>query len=92
MKTYNEEFKLKLVQLYNAGKSVQELCDEFEVKSKTLYAWIKKYNTTDKDTLQAKPQVTDAEIEIIRLKKILEEKEMELDILKQAALIMGRKK
>ncbi len=48
MKTYEEDFKLKMVQLYNAGKSVQSLCSEFELKSQTLYAWIKKYNTTGK--------------------------------------------
>ncbi len=92
MKKYKEDFKLKMVQLYNAGKSVQSLCDEFELKSQTLYAWIKKYNTSDKKKLEDNPQLSAAEIEVIELKKQLKEKEMELDILKQAALIMGQKK
>ncbi len=65
MKTYKEEFKLKMVQLYNAGKSVKVLCEEFEIKSQTLYAWIKKYNTTDKNKLENTPQLTPVEIENI---------------------------
>ena len=92
MKQYKEEFKLKMVQLYNAGKTVNELCGEFDIKSQTMYAWIKRYNTVDKQKLEDKPQLTVAEIENIELKKQLAEKEMELDILKQAALIMGQKK
>ncbi len=91
MKTYKEDFKLRVVQLYNVGKSVQELCKEFELKPQTVYAWIKKYNTTAKETLDAKPMLSDKEVEIIRLKKELERKNMELDILKQAALIMAQK-
>jgi transposase len=92
MKTYTEEFKLKMVQLYNAGKSARSLCDEFDLKIQTLYAWIKRYNTVDSEILAEKPQISAFEIEIIELKKLLAEKDMELDILKQAALIMGRKK
>lgn len=92
MKTYSEEFKLKMVQLYNAGKTVASLVEEFELKSQTLYAWIKKYNTTDNKKLVDNPQLSDAEIEVIELKKQLAQKDMELDILKHAALIMGRKK
>lgn len=91
MKAYNEDFKLRVVQLYNVGKSVQELCTEFNLKSQTVYAWIKKYNTTDKEVRDAKPMLSDLEIENIRLKKVIERKDMELDILKQAALIMAQK-
>ncbi len=36
MKTYEEDFKLKMVQLYNAEKSVQSLCSEFELKSLSI--------------------------------------------------------
>ncbi len=78
MKTYEEDFKLKMVQLYNAGKSVQSLCSEFELKSQTLHAWIKKYNTTDKKKLEDNPQLSTVEIENIKLKAKLEEKEMDL--------------
>jgi len=92
MKNYDEKFRLKIVQLYNAGKSVSQLCSEFDLKSQTVYAWIKKYNTTEKKKLDANPQLTAVEIEVIELRKKLEDQEMELDILKQAALIMAKRK
>lgn len=79
MKTYNEDFKLRLVQLYNAGKSAEELSREFEVSKPTLYSWIKKYNNVDKAKLEESPQLTEIELANIELKKKLERSEMELD-------------
>lgn len=92
MKTYKEDFKLRLVQLYNAGKSVESLSKEFEVSRPTLYSWIHKYNNGDKTKLENETLLSDSELEVIHLRKVLERSEMELDILKQAALIMGQKK
>ena len=91
MNQYNEEFKLRIVQMKNAGKSVSELCREFDLKSKTVYAWCKKYNSpSEKEKFIGSP-LTAAELENIQLKKQLKQYEMEVDILKQAALIIGKR-
>lgn len=39
MNQYNADFKFRIVQMQNAGKSVSELCKEFDLKSQTVYAW-----------------------------------------------------
>lgn len=88
-KEYTENFKLQLVQLYNAGATQVELRDQYDVKASTLHQWIKKYNTIGIPNTATK--LSSAEIELIELKRELKQAKMENDILKQAAVIMGRK-
>ena len=38
---YNEEFKKQILQLYEMGKSVSELCGEYGLSRTTIYKWIK---------------------------------------------------
>ncbi len=91
MNQYNKDFKLRIVQMKNAGKSVAELCREFELKSQTVYAWCKKYNSPSEAKKLEDVPLSLAELENIELKKQLKQLEMENDILKQAALIIGKK-
>lgn len=91
MNQYNEDFKLRIVQMKNAGKSVPELCKEFDLKSQTVYAWCKRYNSPSEVNKLDDAPLTSAELENIELKKQLKQLEMGNDILKQAALIIGKK-
>jgi transposase len=88
-KEYNEIFKLQMVQLVNAGLTQSEISTEYGVPITTLHGWIKKYNNSDE--IKKAPQLSKSEIENIELKKRMKKLEMEVDILKQAALIIGRK-
>lgn len=91
MNQYNEDFKLRIVQMKNAGKSVSELCKEFDLKSQTVYAWSKKYNSPSEISKFNNAPLTAAELELIEVKKQLKQPEMENDILKQATMIIGKK-
>lgn len=86
---YTEEFKLQMVKLYNNGKPTSEIVKEYELTRSAFNNWVKKYNQTG--SLKAEDNRTEEEKEIIRLKKENQQLKMENDILKQAALIMGRK-
>jgi len=88
-KEYNESFRLQMVQLVNAGLTQSEISRDYGVPITTLHGWVKKYN--DSDEIKKVPQLSKSEIENIELKKRMKQLEMEVDILKQAALIMGRK-
>ena len=88
-KRYTEEFKKQLVMLVNSGKSSTDIINEYRVSRSALYKWVNDYNNTN--SFKAKDNRTDEENEMIKLKKRLAQLEMENDILKQAALIMGRK-
>ncbi len=88
-RTFTEEFKQQLVQLYNAGKPRAEILAEYELTASAFDCWVSRINATGstKEADNRSPE----EAELIRLHKEVQQLRMENDILKQAALIMGRK-
>ena len=88
-RTYSDEFKQKMVELYNSGKPRAELIREYELTPSALSSWINKYNSTG--SFNINDNRSEEEKELIKLRKEVQRLRMENDILKQAALIMGRK-
>lgn len=88
-RTYTNEFKEQIVKLYNNGKSRSDLIKEYELTPSTLAKWINNYNNTG-SFLESENR-TDDQNQLIEARKRIKHLEMEVDILKQAALIMGRK-
>ena len=86
---YTDEFKRQIVGLYNNGKSSSEILKEYKISSSTLYKWVENFNKTQ--SFKAKDNRSEEKNELIKLKKENQQLRMENDILKQAALIMGRK-
>lgn len=86
---YTDEFKKQIVNLVNSGKSISEVANEYKVAKSTVHKWTRDFNNTN--SFKAKDNLTDTEKELIEAKKELKQLRMENDILKQAALIMGRK-
>lgn len=87
--TYTDEFKKQIVMLYKNGKPVSKLVNEYSIARPTIYKWIREYNNSG--SFNANDNRSEQEKELIRLRKLNQELLMENDILKQAALIMGRK-
>ena len=88
-RTYTEEFKNQLVQLYLNGKRKCDMIREYDIAASLLDKWIKQSQT--KASFKDKDNRSDLEKELIELRKRNKQLEMENDILKQAALILGRK-
>lgn len=88
-RTFTPEFKLQLVKLYENGKSRADIAREYDITPSALDRWIKNHQETG--SFAAKDNRTEEENEILRLRKENQRLLMENDILKQAALIMGRK-
>jgi putative transposase len=65
----------------NQGKTVAEACRALGISEWTFYRWRKQYGGMDK--VEAK-QLKELEKENARLKKLLAEKELDLDLLKEA--------
>jgi transposase len=80
MRKYDDEFKQQAVRKILDGQSVASLGRELGVAESLLHKW-----KTAKIS-----SASNAEREVIELKKRLREVEMERDILKKAALIFGR--
>lgn len=87
--TYTDEFKKQIVNLYKNGKSAQNLSNEYNISKASIYAW--KAQMEGSGSFKAKDNRSDSENELIALRKQNKQLLMEVDILKQAALIMARK-
>ena len=88
-RTFSTDFKKQVVALYENGKSRQDIVTEYELTASALDRWITQFRQSgsfkEKDNRSTEAQ------ELILLRKRNKQLEMEVDILKQAALIMGRK-
>ena len=88
-RSFSEEFKQQLVQLYNAGKPRSEIIREYDLTPSAFDKWLKRINATGSSTEKANR--TPEQKELIQLQKENKQLKMENDILKQAALIFAQK-
>lgn len=89
-KRYDEDFKKQIVKIYNQGNhSYRSLADEYGVATPTIRTWVLRYNNSN--SFDVEDNRTEEEKELIELRKKVKQLEMETDILKQAALLLGKK-
>jgi transposase len=88
-RTFTPEFKHQMVQLYINGKSKKDITEEYELTKSVLDTWIKQ--SRNSGSFKSKDNRTEEENELLQLRKDYKQLQMENDILKQAALILGRK-
>lgn len=88
-RTFTAEFKKQMVQLYENGKSRASIVEEYDLTASALDRWIQQAKTTG--SFKEKDNRSPEENELNALRKEVQRLRMENDILKQAALIMGRK-
>lgn len=88
-RTFSDEFKSQMVTLYKSGKPAKDIIREYDLTESTFHKWVAYHNNSQ--SFSEKDNRTPEQAELIRLKKENEQLKMENDILKQAALIMGRK-
>ena len=93
-KRYTEEFKKMIVELYTQGKTKKYLSQEYRVSSNTIREWLKR----EKKEIKEKYKDETSYYEILKLKKLLEEKDRELnekeeeiEILKKATAILMKR-
>ena len=88
-RTYTEEFKNQMVQLYLNEKPRQEIIREYDLTPSTFDKWLKQSEWSG--SFKEKDNRSPEEAELLKLKKENQQLKMENDILKQAALILGRR-
>ena len=88
-RTFTAEFKKQMVQLYENGKSRAAIVEEYDLTASALDRWIKQASNTG--SFKEKDNRSAEENELLAMRKEIQRLKMENDILKQAALIMGRK-
>ena len=88
-RTFSTEFKKQVVALYEGGKSRHTITREYDLTPSAIDRWITRFNQSG--SFKEKDNRSPLETELMDYKKRCKQLEMEVDILKQAALIMGRK-
>jgi len=88
-RTFTNEFKSQIVLLYQNGKRKCDILNEYDIAPSLLDRWIKQSESTG--SFKEKDNLTPEQLELIELRKRNKQLEMENDILKQAALILGQK-
>ena len=88
-RTFTTQFKNQIVQLVLNGKPRIEVIREYELTPSAFDKWVKQYQNSG--SFSEKDNRSPEEQELIKLRKENQRLQMENDILKQAALIMGRK-
>jgi len=86
--TYTDDFKRKIAELRESGKSIGEIQREYGMSKATISTWHAQFRTSG--SFRAADNLSEEEKELRRLRKENKRLMMEVDILKQAALILGR--
>ena len=87
-KTYTDDFKRKIVELVASGKTIPELVREYGIAKSSISEWNSQFKNSG--SFKRADNLSDEEKELISLRKENKQLKMENDILKQAALILGR--
>lgn len=88
-RTFTSEFKQQLVNLYRSGKRKCDIVREYDIASSLLDKWIDQADNSG--SFKERDNRTPEDQELLELRKQNQQLKMENDILKQAALILGRK-
>lgn len=86
---FTDDFKQQIVDLHNAGMKRSELIKEYDLTPSAFDKWVRQAKTTG--FFKSVDNLTDDQRELMVLRKRNKELEMQLDILKQAAVIMAQK-
>jgi len=93
-KQYSSEFKAQILELESLGRKPRELAQEFGISKDLIYAWKRKASQkasqlgSDSAGAEGDQEVAN---ELRRLRKRVADLELDNDILKKAALILGTK-
>ena len=76
---FSEDQVVRILEEFESGKSVEEICREYNVARSTIYMWRKKYGGIDKPMLK---KLKELQKENDRLKKIVVQQALDIDNLK----------
>ena len=87
--SYTDEFREQIAKLAASGKPVSQIVKEYGIAKATIMGWMSKYKNSG--SFRDADNRSDDEAELIQLRKENKQLKMEVDILKQAALILAVK-
>ena len=77
---FSDEQKIRILTEYRSGKTTKEICAQHNLSPATLYNWQRKYGDMD---IQVARKHKAIEEENARMKRIIADQAMQIDILKE---------
>lgn len=92
-KQYTDEFKAQIIELADLGRPVSELAREFDLNSSLIHTWRRKASQQPQIGSGGAGAVGDQAVadELRLLRRQVTDLQLENDILKKAAVILGTK-
>ena len=87
VKSYTQDYKNTIIDLFNSGKTYAEISDEYGVPKTTIRQWVKK-----NDTVSESVATNESDAEIKTMKKRMAKLEQENEFLKKALSILATTK
>lgn len=87
-RTFSQEFKKQVVEIYKSGKSRKEIIEDYDLSPSAFDKWVQQFDQPD--VFEEDANLSPEQIELRNLRREIAELRLENDILKQAALIFGR--
>lgn len=87
-RTFDDNFKRHIVELFEAGQTKSEIARSYNLAITTVSNWVKYHQNSG--SFREKDNISDEQKQIFALEKELHAKQMELDILKKAMVIMSK--
>jgi len=88
-KSYENDFKILIVELVKSGRSAKEVGDEYGLNANMIRRWVREYEVKSGDFTK-KRELSPEEKELKALRKQLDAVTMERDILKKAVSIFSK--
>jgi len=89
VKSYENDFKVLIVELVKSGRPAKEVGDEYELNANMIRRWVREYEAKSGD-FSKKKELSQEEKELKALRKQLHDVTMERDILKKAVSIFSK--
>lgn len=84
-KSYSKEFRKSIVELVKQGHTVKSQTEEYNVSANTINRWIKQNKVINVDGKNISYE------KYVQMEKKLAEAQEELEILKRAAVLLGKR-
>lgn len=84
-KSYSKEFRESIVELVKQGHTVKSQTEEYNVSANTINKWIKQNKVINVDGKNISYE------KYVQMEKKLAEAQEELEILKRAAVLLGKR-
>ena len=88
-KSYENDFKVLIVELVKSGRSAKEVGDEYGLNANMIRRWVREYEVKSVDFTK-KRELSPEEKELKALRKQLDDVTLERDILKKAVSIFSK--